>query len=124
MQEDPTADFLARLDRALAQQTFVKLILAKPRGAGRLRVTARVVMLKGEARLSFVDSHPTRDVTRNLERGAALAEVGEALGDTFCHAHLFTTREEIQLLLSKKGKQTLLCAALNPELVAARLDHP
>jgi SAM-dependent methyltransferase len=66
------------------------------------------VQLKGEARLSFVYTHKTRDITKNLSIDAGVAAVRGLMADTFQHAHLFTRTEEIQLMISKKGRHTLL----------------
>ncbi len=111
MQEEaPTGAFIALLDDALTNSTFVKLVLAKPRaGAGDLvRVSMRPVMLKGEPQLSFVHTHKTRDITQNAAREDGVLEVRTLIDTTFDHAHLFTTTEAIQLLISRKGKRTLL----------------
>lgn len=72
------------------------------------RIVVRPVELKGDTRLSFVYTHATRDITKNLTDRQALDALAELLTDAFGHAHLFTDREEIQLLTSKKGRRTLL----------------
>ena len=106
----PINEFAGLLDDALATGTFAKLVLAKPRAAGAdlLRVSVRPVLLKGEAQLSFVHTHKTRDITKNTSFADGVQQVRELLATTFKHAHLFTASEEIQLLISKKGKPTLL----------------
>ncbi len=107
---EPSDAFVALLDAALGAGTFTKLVLAKPRAAAGdvLRVTARPVTLKGEPCLSFVHTHATRDITKNASRADAVPQVRALLGASFQHAHLFTTGEDVQLLISKKGRQTLL----------------
>ena len=107
---EPADDFITRLDDALREAAFVKLVLAKPRAsAGDLqRVTARSITLKGEASVSFVYTHQTRDITKNLAPHAALAAVRALLAQSFSHAHLFTTTAELQLLISQRGKHTLV----------------
>jgi SAM-dependent methyltransferase len=107
--QQPIDDFSSLLKDALTDGRLVKLVLAKPRATSDLnRTTVRPLTLKCEPQLSFVDSHETRDITRNLGLAEGLAQVHEAMAHTFSHAHLFTTTEEIQLLVSKKGRQTLL----------------
>ena len=107
---DPTDDFIARLDQALAQGSLVKLVLAKPGAtAGDLkRVSARPVTLKGAACVSLVYTHQTKDITKNLAPPEALATVRSLLAQTFHHAHLFTTGADLQLLVSQRGKRTLV----------------
>ena len=106
----PLDAFAALLQQALAAGTFVKLVLAKPRvaAADLVRVSARPVVLKGEACVSFVHTHKTRDITKNLAAAEAVPYVRTLIDSAFGHAHLFTTTEEIQLLVSRKAKQTLL----------------
>jgi Methyltransferase domain len=94
----------------LVEAPFVKLVLSKPRAAaGDLaRVTVRPVTLKGAAQLSFVYTHATRDITKNLAPAEALIALRSLLAEQFDNAHLFADHEEVQLLTSKKGKRTLL----------------
>jgi SAM-dependent methyltransferase len=108
--KEPVDTFMALLDSALANGAFAKLVLAKPRkGAGDLvRVSARPVMLRGEAQLSIVHTHSTRDITKNASFADGVGLVRALIESTFDHAHLFTGTEEIQLLASRKGKRTLL----------------
>lgn len=101
--------FAERLGVSLVGEGFVKLVLAKPlAAAGDLqRVTARRVALRGEAVLSLVFTHATRDITKNhpLDEGQALL-LGLA-GSQFGNLHLFDGDEEVQLTISKKGRCTL-----------------
>ena len=117
MLEPPIDDFAARLEQALAQGGLRRLVLGKPRtAAGDLvRVSVRPVLLKGEVRLAFVHTHPTRDITKNVSTAEGLAAVRTLLADTFQHAHLFLADEEVQLMVSKKGRQTLLRGKAGPQ---------
>lgn len=109
-EEEPITAFVARFETALGDASFAKLVLAKPRAAGAdlLRVSVRPVRLKGEAQLSFVHTHKTRDITKNASLADGVRQVRALLDTTFKQAHLFTAHEEVQLLISKKGKPTLL----------------
>ncbi len=113
----PAARFLDEVERSLAGPQFVKLVLAKHRGADPTlkRVGVRPLLLKGERCLSFLFTHATRDITQNLPLAAGLQALAGLIDSSFSHAHLFTTDAEVQLLVSKKGKQTLL---------QARASHP
>jgi SAM-dependent methyltransferase len=110
MTEEPVTAFVAQLEQALAAGAFVKLVLGKPRAAAGdlVRVSARPVVLKGEACVSFVHTHKTRDITKNLATADAVRQVRELIETRFSHAHLFSTSEEVQLMISKKGRQTLM----------------
>jgi SAM-dependent methyltransferase len=107
---DPLDEFLALVTTAFATAAAAKLVLAKPRpGDDELqRVTVRPVALKGETLWSFVHTHRTRDITKNLAPADASERLRELLETRFQHAHLFTPAGEAQLLGSKKGKRTLL----------------
>ena len=109
-QQSPTETFVSLLEESLTAGTFARLVLAKPRpAAGDLvRVSVRQVALKGEACLSFVHTHNTRDITKNLALAEGVAALRGLIASTFLQAHLFSADEEAQLMISKKGRQTLL----------------
>ena len=77
MLEEPTTAFAALLEQALAAGTFVKLVLGKPRPAASdlVRVSARPLLLKGEACVSFLHTHKTRDITKNFSAAQAVRHV-------------------------------------------------
>jgi SAM-dependent methyltransferase len=108
---DEAGAFAALFAEACADATFGRLVLSKPRGMpdGLVRVSVRAVVLKGEPCLSFLHTHKTRDLTRNLAAGEAVRQLREWLeAGAFGQAHLFTTTAEAQLLVGKKGTATLL----------------
>ncbi|MET0333823.1 MAG: SAM-dependent methyltransferase [Rhizobacter sp.] len=119
--------FAARLADALAGDAFVKLVLAKPlAAAGDLqRVTVRRVVLRGEPALSFVYTHATRDITKNHAFGEGQALLLGLVGTQFSNVHLFDGDEEVQLVVSKKGRATLAThrAAQPLEVSAATHDR-
>ncbi|MDQ6638446.1 MAG: SAM-dependent methyltransferase [Pseudomonadota bacterium] len=109
----PLDAFLDDLRRAIDAGTLASLVLSKPRDAGTepSAVRIRLIDLKGTPALSFVASHATRDLTRNLSVGAGIAEVAALLdpgrASAFAHATLHAADGDLQLLVSKKGKATL-----------------
>jgi hypothetical protein len=107
---DPTLQrFHALLAERLAQGRWLRLVLAKPMAAAAdlQRLVVRAIVLKEQPVLSFVYSHTTRDITKNLSHGEGLALVATLLGTRFRNAHLFAPDGETQLMLSKKGKPHL-----------------
>ena len=122
---EPLDAFAALLQSALTQSSRARVVLAKPRAAGSdlRRVTVRPVMLKGELRLCFVHTHATRDITENLPPADGVLRVRALIDTTFDHAHLLTDTEEIQLLVSKKGKRTLLRRPANHTAAPAGHDR-
>jgi Methyltransferase domain len=106
---DPARErFLQRLAAAAHLGGWQRLLLAKPVAQGGAqdlqRVLVRPLQLRGEPHFSFVYSHATKDITKNLPVAEGLAQVAALLGDSFRNAHLHTASEEVQLVLSKKGK--------------------
>ena len=125
MTEEPIAAFVALLEQALVAGTLVKFVLSKPRAAAGdlVRVSARPVLLKGEACVSCVHTHKTRDITKNLPAAEAARQVRELIDTVFSHAHLFTTTEEVQLMISKKGRQTLMRGKASASTAPATHDR-
>ncbi|HEV8689810.1 MAG TPA: SAM-dependent methyltransferase [Ideonella sp.] len=103
------ARFLEALSDSLADGRFRRLVLAKPRaGADELqRVSVRPIELRGRFCLQLLHQQRTRELTENLVPDEALARIDALLGPRLAHAHLFTADEELQLLISKKGKVAL-----------------
>lgn len=98
-----------RLRAALDNGSLVKATLGAPRGADPTlrQLTARPVQLRAGPRLACVYRHTTRDLTRNLTREEALAELTARLGRDFGTAHLFTTALVAELDWPPEGEPTL-----------------
>jgi len=111
--DDALDRFMALLASSHAEGRWLQLILARP--DPRLladepnlqRVVVRPLLLRGQAQLSFVSSHTTRDITKNLPVAEGLQTIRQALGERFRNAHLHTTAAEIQLRFGKKGSAHL-----------------
>lgn len=116
--------FDALLDSSLKNQSWVKLLLSKYRGAEAdlQRVTVRPIVLRNEATLSFVYSYQTRDITKNLSPEAGLTAIQDLLLNDFKSAHLFSTTAESQLEFSKKGKASLHTRTL-AQATSAASEH-
>jgi SAM-dependent methyltransferase len=109
---DPSEDrarFFARLEAALADRAFVRMVLAKPVAADeeRVRTTVREIALGGRRMLSFVDRYPTRDVTVNRSIEDGLAAIDAALGPRFAHAHLFAQGGEAELRIGRRSAKLI-----------------
>jgi SAM-dependent methyltransferase len=110
----PLAAFLEETRAAIEGGEFGSLVLSKPRHVGGepRAVRVRLIALKGTPMLSFVATHATRDVTRNLGVDDGIAEIAASLrpdhSPAFAHATLHAVGGDTQLLVSKKGKVTLL----------------
>lgn len=122
---DHHAQFLDLLDISLAQDAFIKLVLAKPVGSdGDLqRLIIKPVTVKDLAHLSFVYRYKTRDITKNLPLPEAQALIAELLPASFKNAHLLTLTDEVQLEYSKKGKSSLFKGKAQQTREAPSAEH-
>lgn len=109
MAADDREKFFAALDASLEGGNFIKLTLAKYRGAeaGLKNVYVRPVELKGGRRLSFLHRYRTRDTVKNhaYEEGTRLLR--EMLGAEFSSGHLFTSKEDLRLEITRRGEARL-----------------
>ncbi|MEK8031011.1 SAM-dependent methyltransferase [Ideonella sp. DXS29W] len=101
--------FFDALAASLESGGFRLLVLGKPRSAAGdlVRVSARPIELRGVKCLQLLHHHRTRDLTENLPLPEAQARLDGLVGPAMSHAHLFTAEEELQLLISKKGRMAL-----------------
>ncbi len=119
--------FLALLRAAVTAGTLVKLTLGKPYGpdATLKNLFVRPVTLKAGPHLTFVWRHATRDITKNHQPDAALAELATLIGRTFLDAHLFTTTKTAQLDGRPDGTARLhITGAAAPPLQSAAHNRP
>jgi len=119
------AKFLELLRAAIADGTFVKLTLGKPRGAdATLRnLFVRPVTLKAGFHLTFVWRHDTRDVTKNLPPAEALTRLEALIGSDFLDAHLFTATQTSQLECGPDGRARLKITAVSQTGAAGPTAH-
>ena len=104
--QNPTQEFLHRLQASFENGSFVKLTLGHPanRDAAIRRLIARPVEIRGEKRCSLVSRFKTRDETKNFTFPEALALVRASLERDFLSGALFTETEETQLELDRKPR--------------------
>ncbi|AZD28108.1 class I SAM-dependent methyltransferase [Pseudomonas chlororaphis] len=106
---DHHAQFLELLETSLAQNAFIKLVLAKHVGAEAdlQRLIVKQLTVKEQPCLSFVYRYKTRDITKNFPLGEGVALIAGLLPASFKNAHLLSLTDEVQLEYSKKGKSSL-----------------
>lgn len=102
-------NFIAEFAGALKDRTFVKMTLGNYKGADEhlQKLLIRLVKTKKGPRLSFQYRYATRDVVKNYDFDQGVALIDEVLENGFFSAHLFTTRNDFQLAIGKKGKSRL-----------------
>ena len=119
--DDALDRFMVLLTKCHAEGRWHKLILARPDGTepDLQRVVVRPLLLRGELHLSFVSSHSTRDITKNMSVPEGLAHIRQSLGKRFRNAHFQSSTEETQLRFGKKGTGHLSSTRLARSAVAA-----
>jgi SAM-dependent methyltransferase len=101
--------FVAALEASLADGSFVKLTLAKPRGAEAdlKNVYVRLVAVRGRTQLSFLSRYRTKDVVKNRPADEGVRAVRELLGAQFQSGHLFTLESDWRIDFNRRGEPRL-----------------
>ncbi|MEO6051571.1 MAG: SAM-dependent methyltransferase, partial [Pyrinomonadaceae bacterium] len=101
--------FIDALAVSLKNGTFVKMTLGNYKGADEhlQKILVRLVTTKKGTRLFFLYRGDTRDTAKNFDFDTGLGLIGEALDSGFNSGHLFTTENDYQIDLGKKGKSRL-----------------
>jgi SAM-dependent methyltransferase len=122
---DHHAQFLNLLDTSLAQNSFIKLVLAKYVGseADLQRLIIKQLTVKEQPCLSFVYRYKTRDITKNFSLADGVAAIADLLPESFKNAHLLSLTDEVQLEYSKKGKSSLFKGKTQQQREVPSADH-
>jgi SAM-dependent methyltransferase len=101
--------FIGEFSNSLREETFVKLTLGNYKGSDShlQKILARLVETKKGTRLFFLFRYDTRDTAKNFDFTEGVAKVREMLGAEFFAGHLFTTENDFQIDIGKKGKSRL-----------------
>lgn len=123
---NPRAEFVQQLRTALADGSFTRLVLGKPR-AGQIlvKITAeRVVTGRGE-RLQLHFRERQRDLTKPADAAAIVDAFEQHVGDALGSAHLYTATTLWQFELNKKGEARLTHGRITaPSVAPAPHDRP
>lgn len=101
--------FIAELAKSLHEETFVKLTLGNYKGADEhlQKILVRLVDTKKGTRLFFLYRYDMRDTAKNYDFAEGVGKLKQILGNEFFSGHLFTTNNDFQLEIGKKGKSRL-----------------
>lgn len=116
--------FFEKLTDALQQGSFVKMTLSKPvvKNDELRNVYVKPVKIKDRMMYSFTYRYERRDETANYDGEQFMSLLRTLIGERFLNVSLFTVTEDISLLMSRKGKPTVMCKAVK-EHRAADLEH-
>src|ERR1044072_5749165 len=109
MAVDDRERFFHALAESLDSGAFIKLTLARYRGAevGLKNVYVRPLELKGGRRLSFLYRYKTRDAVKNHAYDEGSELIRQMLGAAFASGHLFTSKDDLRLEISRRGEARL-----------------
>lgn len=115
--------FLAALEGAVADGSFVRLALRLPFGADEtLRsVDIKPVIVRGDLKLSFTFHHQTRDLTQNHPPAGAIGQLKRLMDKDFRQAFLFATTFDLQF--DSQGKTPRLKRTESTSKAPASLEH-
>lgn len=101
--------FIDEFSRSLSEDTFVKMTLGNYKGADEhlQKVLARLVETRKGKRLFFLFRYDMRDTAKNFDFADGAAKIRDFLAADFFSGHLFTTENDFQLDIGKKGKSRL-----------------
>ena len=116
--------FFAKVENSLKDNSIVKMTLSKPVSKNNeLRnVYVKPILLKDNKMYQFIFRYERRDETKNFDARQTLEQVKNLVPEVFQNVSLFTLTEDVTLLVSKKGKPTLMCKKIN-EKREADLSH-
>ena len=116
--------FFAKVENSLKDDSIVKMTLSKPVSKNNeLRnVYVKPILLKDNKMYQFTFRYERRDETKNFDARQTLEQVKNLVPEVFQNVSLFTLTEDVTLLVSKKGKPTLMCKKIN-EKREADLSH-
>ncbi len=118
--------FINKLESSLKDGSFVKLTLSKPRVEAHGRASSdeykdlrnvyvKPIILRNEKMYSFTYRYERRDETKNYDAKQSLEVITNLISEIFLNASLFTLTEDVTLLISKKGKATVMTKAVKEQ---------
>ena len=125
--------FINKLESSLKDGSFVKLTLSKPVGTRQAtsvqmrqatsvqelkdirNVYVKPIILRNEKMYSFTYRYERRDETKNYDAQQTLEVITNLISEIFLNATLFTLTEDVTLLISKKGKATVMTKAVKEQ---------
>lgn len=101
--------FISGFAKSLHEETFIKLTLGNYKGSDEhlQKILVRLVDTKKGKRLFFLYRYDTRDTAKNYDYNEGIKILRQTLGTEFLAGHLFTTNNDFQLDIGKKGKSRL-----------------
>jgi SAM-dependent methyltransferase len=109
MSKENIDQFISALAKSLHEETFVKMTLGNYQGNDPhlQKLLIRLIKTKKGTRLFFLYRFETRDTAKNYSFNKGMNLIRNALDQDFLAGHLFTTENNFQLDIGKKGRSRL-----------------
>jgi hypothetical protein len=103
--------FFEKLESALKNDIMVKMTLSKPvsKNSDLRNIYIKPILLRDNKMCQFTYRYERRDETKNFDMAQTMEQVRSLVPETFQNVSLFTISEDVTLLVSKKGKPTMMC---------------
>lgn len=103
--------FFEKLDLAIKNDILVKMTLSKPvsKNSELRNIYVKPILLKNNKMYQFTYRYERRDETKNFDATQTMEQMRSLVPEVFQNVSLFTLTEDVTLLVSKKGKPTLMC---------------
>lgn len=110
-------NFFEKLNASLQDGSMVKMTLSKPvdKNNELRNVYVKPILLKNNKMYQFTYRYERRDETKNYDIQQTLEKVRDFVPEVFQNVSLFTISEDITLLISKKGKPSLVCKSVKEQ---------
>ncbi len=107
--------FFEKLDLSLENNSFVKMTLSKPvlKNNDLRNVYIKPILLKNNKLYQFTYRYERRDEMKNFDAIQTMEQLKNLVPEVFQNVSLFTLTEDVTLLVSKKGKPTLISKKIN-----------
>ena len=107
--------FFEKLESAVNNNSFVKMTLSKPvsKNNDLRNIYIKPILLKDNKMYQFTYRYDRRDETKNFDVKQTMEQVRSLVPEVFQNVSLFTLTEDVTLLVSKKGKPTLMCKKIS-----------
>ena len=101
--------FINKFANSLHEETFVKMTLGNYKGDDEhlQKLLIRLIKTKKGVRLFCLYRYETRDTVKNYDFNKGVKIIRKMLGKDFYAGHLFTTENNFQLDIGKKGRSRL-----------------
>ena len=101
-------EFFERLQQSVINDEFVKLTLSKParKSEGLVNVYMRLFVVEGKTVFQLKYRYTEEELYKQFTLKEAIAEIETLLTDTFRGGTLFTLKEDLLVLISKKKNVT------------------